>query len=287
MTTRSGGIGGREVDESLVSPERTSVLGGPGVGSCRPRDATLPPLSTGKSKTRKPMYEPAPYPPQGVPRTQVAGQHAAFFRKVYAFMALGLAATGVTAMLVASSPAALHLIVGNRIVFLGLLFAQLAMVWAFSSMVTRISRAAAGAMFFAYAVMNGLTLSVIFLAYTGASIASTFFITAGAFGALSAYGYATKRDLTGVGSFAMMGLFGLIIASVVNLFLHSSMLYWLTTFVGVIVFTLLAAYDTQKIKQLNVGGETGEKGAIIGALMLYLDFINLFLFLLRLLGRRK
>ena len=233
------------------------------------------------------MYDPAPYPDNAAPLPLVAGEHAAFFRKVYAFMSLGLTATAVTAMLVASSPAALQLIVGNRVVFYGLLLGELAMVWAFSAMVQRISTFAAGAMFFAYAILNGLTLSIIFLAYTGESIASTFFITAGSFAALSAYGYATKRDLTGVGSFAMMGLIGLLIASVVNIFLQSTMIYWLTTFVGVIVFTALAAYDTQKIKQLNVGGEAGDKGAIHGALILYLDFINLFLFLLRLLGRRK
>jgi hypothetical protein len=234
------------------------------------------------------MYEPARYPQHAVPRTsQAAGEHAAFFRKVYAFMALGLTATAVAAMLVASSDEALRFIVLNRPVFYGLLFGELAMVWAFSAMVNRISTFAAGAMFFTYAIMNGLTLSVVFMIYTSESLASTFFITAGTFGALSAYGYATKRDLTGLGTFAIMGLFGLIIASVVNLFLHSSMIYWLTTFMGVIVFTALTAYDTQKIKQLNVGGEAGEKGAIHGALILYLDFINLFLFLLRLLGRRK
>jgi hypothetical protein len=233
------------------------------------------------------MYEPARYPQTAVPQAQVAGEHAAFFRRVYAFMSLGLTATGVTAMLVASSEAALQLIVGNRIVFYGLLLAELVMVWSFSAALKRVSTATAGAMFFAYAILNGLTLSVIFLAYTGGSIASTFFVTAGAFAGLSAFGYATKRDLTGVGSFAMMGLFGLIIAMVVNLFLQSPMLYWLATFMGVIIFTALAAYDTQKIKQLNVGGEAGDKGAIFGALILYLDFINLFLFMLRLLGRRK
>jgi FtsH-binding integral membrane protein len=233
------------------------------------------------------MYEPARYPQHAVPQTRAAGEHAAFFRKVYAFMALGLTATAVTAMLVASSEEAIRFIVLNRPVFYGLLFAELAMVWAFSSMVQRISTVAAGAMFFAYAVMNGLTLAVIFLLYTSESIASTFFITAGTFGAMSAFGYATKRDLTGLGSFAMMGLFGLLIASVVNIFLGSSMIYWLTTFMGVIVFVALTAYDTQKIKQLDVGGEAGDKGAIHGALILYLDFINLFLFLLRLFGRRK
>jgi FtsH-binding integral membrane protein len=237
------------------------------------------------------MYEPARYPQHAVPQTRIAGEHAAFFRKVYAFMALGLTATAVTAMLVAGSEEAIRFIIMNRPVFYGLLFAELAMVWAFSSLVQKISAVAAGALFFTYAIMNGLTLAVIFLIYTSGSIASTFFVTAGTFGAMSAFGYATKRDLTGLGSFAMMGLFGLLIASVVNIFLGSSMMYWLTTFMGVIVFVALTAYDTQKIKQLDVGGYAGDeanhKGAIHGALILYLDFINLFLFLLRILGRRK
>jgi FtsH-binding integral membrane protein len=155
----------------------------------------------------------------------------------------------------------------------------------------RMSSIGAGILFLAYAVTNGVTLACIFLMYTKSSIASTFFVSAGTFGAMSAYGYATKRDLTGLGSFCMMGLFGLIIASVVNLFLGSPMIYWLTTFMGVIVFVGLTAYDTQKIKQLNIIGNEGtdedRKEAIHGALVLYLDFINLFLYLLRLFGRRR
>jgi FtsH-binding integral membrane protein len=234
------------------------------------------------------MYEPARYPSNAVSSASREAGHAAFFRKVYAFMALGLGATAVTALLVASSEEAIRFILLNRPVFYGLLFGQIAMVWAFSSLAPRISAMAAGALFFTYAIMNGLTLSVIFLIYTSSSIATTFFVCAGTFGAMSLFGYATKRDLTGVGSFAMMGFFGLLIASIVNIFLQSPMIYWLTTFMGVIVFVGLTAYDTQKIKQLDAGdAEANNKGAINGALILYLDFINLFLFLLRLFGRRK
>jgi FtsH-binding integral membrane protein len=234
------------------------------------------------------MYEPARYPSNAVTGATAEAGHAAFFRKVYAFMALGLGATAVTALLVASSEEAIRFILFNRPVFYGLIIAQLLMVWTFSSLAPRISAVAAGALFFTYAIMNGLTLSVIFLVYTSASIATAFFVCAGTFGAMSLFGYATKRDLTGVGSFAMMGLIGLLLASVVNIFLQSPMIYWLTTFMGVIVFVGLTAYDTQKIKQLDVGdSEANNKGAINGALILYLDFINLFLFLLRIFGRRK
>src|SRR5262249_38154077 len=192
-----------------------------------------------------------------------------------------------TALLVASSPAALELIFGNPMVYLGLLLGELLMVVSFSAIARRTSAIVAGALFFVYAIMNGLTLSVIFLAYTQSSIASTFFVTGGTFAAMSAYGFLTRRDLTSVGNFMMMGFFGLLIASVVNLFLHSPMIYWLTTYMGVLIFVGLTAYDTQKIKQLAFvgGGEDAEnKSAIHGALSLYLDFINLFLFLLRILG---
>ena len=232
-----------------------------------------------------------PYNPyaQQVSHTQVGADSSAFMRKVYAYMAGGLFATAVTATVVASSETLVRLILGNPIVFYGLLIGEIGMVIAFSALVNRISAAAAAALFFAYSVVNGLTLSVIFLSYTASSIGSTFFVTAGTFGALSVYGYATKRDLSGLGSFAMMGLIGLIIASVVNFFLKSSMIYWLTTFVGVIVFTALTAYDTQKLKRFasTASPDQQSKVAVQGALMLYLDFINLFLYTLRLLGRRR
>jgi len=216
--------------------------------------------------------------------------HSAFFRKVYAYMAGGLFATGVTATVVASSETLVNMILGNRIVFYGLMIAELVMVLAFSKVVSKLSTPAAAAFFFAYAVLNGLTLSIIFMVYTASSIASTFFVTGGTFAALSAYGYATKRDLTGVGNFAIMGLIGLVIASIVNIFLNSPMIYWLTTFVGVIVFTALTAYDTQKLKQFAASSSSTDqqsKVALQGALMLYLDFINLFLYMLRVMGRRR
>jgi len=232
-----------------------------------------------------------PYNPYAQPLAgaQVRPDTNAFFRKVYAYMAGGLFATGVTAMAVASSEVLVNAIWGNRILFIGLMIAEFIMVVAFSKVVEKLSAPAAAAFFLAYAVLNGVTLSIIFLAYTASSIASTFFVTAGTFGALSVYGYATKRDLTGVGNFAIMGLIGLVIASIVNIFLKSPMMYWLTTFVGVIVFTALTAYDTQKLKHFAQvsGAEQQSKVALQGALMLYLDFINLFLYLLRLFGRRR
>jgi hypothetical protein len=222
---------------------------------------------------------------------QVAAEQAAFMRKVFAIMALGLGATGLTALVVFNSAAATQFIFGTPGVYLGLIIAELIMVLTFASLARRMSAIGAAGLFYVYAILNGLTLSVVFLIYTKGSIASTFFVTAGTFGAMSAYGYVTKRDLTSMGSFMMMGLFGLIIASVVNLFLRSEMIYWLTTYAGILIFVGLTAYDTQKIKELNVIGNAGtdedHKEAIHGALILYLDFINLFLYLLRLLGRRR
>jgi FtsH-binding integral membrane protein len=214
-----------------------------------------------------------------------------FLGRVYRMMALGLGVTGLVALLVASNPAALQFFVMNRGVMMLLIVAQLVMVFAFTGLLNRVSAGAAGAMFFIYAGLTGLTFSSIFLVYTHGSIAGTFFITAGAFAGLSAYGAVTKRNLDGLGSFLFMGLIGLVLASIVNIFLGSSALYWLTTFMGVIVFTGLTAYDTAKLKQLaattDVSGDRGRKLALQGALMLYLDFINLFLILLRLFGDRR
>jgi FtsH-binding integral membrane protein len=222
--------------------------------------------------------------------TQIAAEQASFMRKVYAVMAMGLGATGLTALIVFHSAAAQEIIFRTRGVFMVLLIAELAMVWSFAGLARRLSAVGAAALFYVYA-MNGLTLSVVFLIYTQESIASTFFVTAGTFGAMSAYGYLTKRDLTGVGSFMFMGLIGVILASVVNMFLHSPMLYWGITYFGILIFVALTAYDTQKIKELNVIGNAGtdedHKEAIHGALILYLDFVNLFLYLLRLFGRRR
>lgn len=227
----------------------------------------------------------------GFSAEQVAAENAAFMRKVYAFMCGGLALTAMVAWMVANSSVALDFIVGNRGVFRLLIVAQLIVVLAFSGLAQRMSASGAASLFFLYSVLTGLTLSVIFVVFTTASITSTFLVTAGTFGGMSAYGFLTKRDLSGVGHFMMMGLWGLILASFANFFMHSETIYWVTTFMGVLVFTGLTAYDTQKIKELNVIGKAGtaedHKEAIHGALVLYLDFINMFLFLLRLFGRRR
>jgi FtsH-binding integral membrane protein len=213
-----------------------------------------------------------------------------FLQRVYLFMSLGLGTTGLVALAIVSSPAALAFIFGNQMVFFGLMIAELLLVMAFAPVAARVGAGAATAMFFGYAALSGVTFSVIFLRYTMGSIGSTFVITAGMFAALSGYGAVTKRDLASLGSFCFMGLVGLVIASIVNIFLGSTMLYWLTTFVGVIVFTGLTAYDTARLKELGAqieGRDARTKGALQGALILYLDFINLFLMLLRILGNRR
>jgi FtsH-binding integral membrane protein len=186
-----------------------------------------------------------------------------------------------------STPVLLNGVVGNRLVFYGLMIGELALVIALSAAINRLSAAVATFMFIAYSALNGITLSVIFLVYTADSISSTFLVTAGMFGAMSAYGYMTRRDLTSWGSFLFMGLIGVVIASVVNIFMRNNSVSWIISGVGVIVFTGLTAYDTWKIKALAAGGAEGRKPAILGALTLYLDFINLFLMLLRFLGRRR
>lgn len=212
------------------------------------------------------------------------------FNQVYAWMTAGLLTTGAIAMFIANSPALVIAIVGSRLVFFGLIIAQFALVWILSANVMRLAPAVATAMFLGYAALNGLTFSIIFLVYTQASIAGTFFVTASTFAAMSAIGYFTKRDLSGMGGFLFMAVIGLIIASIVNIFLANSMLYWIITYAGVLLFVALTAYDTQKIKRMieQVRDETSERRvAIYGALTLYLDFINLFLYLLRILGNRR
>ena len=205
----------------------------------------------------------------------------------YRWMAAGLGLTGLVALFVASSPAALEIILGNQIVFFGLIIAQLALVFSFNHAAVRASTGAVAAMFFAYAALTGATLSVIFLVYTAASIATVFFVTAGAFAGLSVVGLVTKRDLSPIGRFAIFALIGLIIAMVVNMFLASSGLGFLISIVGVLLFAGLTAYDTQKLKNIFASGEVHANMPLVGALMLYLDFINMFLFLLRLFGRRR
>jgi FtsH-binding integral membrane protein len=214
-----------------------------------------------------------------------------FITKVYGWMCFALIVTASVALLTASSPALAGLILGSQLLFFGLLIGEVVLVGYLAAAVSKMKASTATAVFIGYSALNGLTFSVIFLAFTAGSIASTFFVTAGTFGVMSFYGYVTKTDLTRVGSLAFMGLIGVIIASVVNFFLKSPAIYWITTYIGIAIFVGLTAYDTQKIKMMNVIGnentEEDRKEAIMGALTLYLDFINLFLLLLRLFGRRK
>jgi len=205
----------------------------------------------------------------------------------YRWMTLGLATTGLVAMGVAGSPAALELLLKHPFVFWGLLFAQLGLVLAFNVAARKASTAAVAGMFFLFAALTGVTFSTLFLVYTASSIAGVFFVTAGAFAGLSAVGYVTKQDLSAIGRFAIFAVIGLILASVVNIFLQSSGLQWIVSIVGVLVFGALTAYDTQKLKQIFASGEAHANMPLVGALMLYLDFINMFVFLLRLFGRRR
>ncbi len=208
-------------------------------------------------------------------------------RKVYVRMFLALVVTAFTALYVASSPALLTTILGSRAIFFGLMIAELAVVFVLSGMLHKLSTATATLLFYLYAILNGVVFSSIFVVYELGSIAYTFFITAGVFGAMSVYGLVTKNDMTRFGSYCVMALFGLIIATVVNIFVANSTLDWIISFVGVALFIGLTAWDTQKIKNAAYEVEPSQMGklATIGALSLYLDFINLFLYLLRFFGR--
>ena len=212
-------------------------------------------------------------------------------RKVYTWMALALVITGDTAYGVANSPAILQMIVTNKILFFGLLIGVLALVWGVSAMIDRLSLTTATLLFVLYSVINGVTLSFIFLAYTYQSITSVFFITAGTFAAMALFGYFTKTDLSSMGRILFMALIGLIIATIVNIFLKSSGFAMILNYLGVLIFVGLTAWDTQKIKQMlsmaEDTGETAQKIALMGALSLYLDFINLFLYLLRIFGSSR
>jgi FtsH-binding integral membrane protein len=216
-----------------------------------------------------------------------------YVRSVYNWMGIGLALTGFIAYYVSTNEAIMGLLFGNRFLFFGLLIAELALVFVISGMVQRMSAGTATGLFVLYSGLNGVTLSFIFLAYTRASIFSTFFICAGTFAACSIYGWTTKRDLTSLGGFLLMGLFGIIIATVVNMFIGSSAMSMVISYIGVFVFVGLTAYDTQKIKNMaltqpaGLDGAVIRKGAILGALSLYLDFINLFLMLLRIFGQSR
>lgn len=216
----------------------------------------------------------------------------ALMRKVYLWMTMALIITGVTAYGVASSPNLMMTIFQNPAIMWGLIIAELVIVIAVSAAINKLSLTTATLLFVLYSVLNGATLSIIFTAYTMSSIANVFFITAGTFAAMAAYGYFTKRDLTSLGKLLMMALIGLIIATLVNVFLvKSSGFDLILSYVGVLIFVGLTAYDTQKIKQMLAMqtdmGEGAQKVALLGALSLYLDFINLFLHLLRIFGSRE
>ncbi|MDD5217442.1 MAG: Bax inhibitor-1/YccA family protein [Candidatus Omnitrophica bacterium] len=209
-----------------------------------------------------------------------------FIQRVYQWMAIGLSVTGAVALWIAGSPALLRALTGG--VFLVLMLIEIGIVFWLSSQVMKISSQAAITGFLVYSGLNGVILSTIFIVYTQTSIASVFFMTAGTFAAVSIYGWTTKQDLTSMGSFLFMGLIGIIIASLVNFFLRSPVIYWLISYAGLAVFIGLTAYDTQKLKRIQQSGiGASEQVAILGALQLYLDFINMFLMLLRIFGRRR
>ena len=227
-------------------------------------------------------------------REEQLGMSAAFpalMRKVYVWMAMALAITAITAYGVASSPALTSLIFGNKLIFFGLIIAELVLVFWVSARIEKLSLTKATLMFIVYSVLNGATLATIFFAYSPEIITKTFFVTAGTFGAMAVYGYFTKSDLSSWGKLLIMAVIGLIIAGVVNIFLRSSLMDLVVSVVGVLIFVGLTAYDSQKIKRMLMMqadmGETAQKMALMGALSLYLDFINLFLYLLRLFGRER
>lgn len=216
-----------------------------------------------------------------------------FVRSVYNWMCVGLALTGVVAYTVSGSESMIRLILGNPVLLIGLIVVELALVFSLAGMVNRMSAATATAVFVIYSALNGVTLSFIFLVYAQDSIVSTFFICAATFLACSLYGWKTQKDLTSWGGFLTMGLIGIVIASLVNLFIASSAVSAVVSYIGVIVFVGLTAYDTQRLKNMaltqpaGLDGAVIRKGALLGALSLYLDFINLFLMLLRIFGQSR
>lgn len=218
--------------------------------------------------------------------------YSALIKKVYAWMALALCVTGLTAYYVAGNTTLMTAIVTNRILFFGLMIGEVALVIGLTAAINRLSFANAMLMFILYSVLNGVTLSTIFLAYTMSSIATTFFVTAGTFGAMAFIGYTTKKDMSSFAGFFIMAIIGLIIATIVNMFVASTMLDWIITYAGVFIFIGLTAYDSQKIKNMlmEYGDDVNEgtqKLALMGSLTLYLDFINLFIYLLRIFGKRN
>jgi FtsH-binding integral membrane protein len=213
----------------------------------------------------------------------------AFLRAVYGWMCAGLAITATTAWFIASTPALYMAVAQNRVLFWGLVIAQLGIVLVLSARVQRLAASTAALLFITYSALTGVTISFVLLAFTQESVATTFLVTAGMFGGLAMYGTVTRRSLEGLGQFLFMGLIGIVLASIVGIFWHSDGLQFMISFIGVIVFTGLAAYDAQRLKAMALAFPEGQTGsyAIVGALALYLDFINLFLFLLRFLGNRR
>ena len=241
-----------------------------------------------------------PHNERAIPKVPATEASTIFLAKVFNWMAIGLGLTGVIAFLTINSQTALQMLftvqdgyAKPNMLLYGLLIAELGMVFYLSARIQKISAQAVTGIFLGYSALNGVTLSTILLYYTASSVAATFFVTAGMFGAMAVYGFVTKKDLSSWGSFLFMGLIGIIIAMVVNMFLGSPMISWAISGIGVIIFTGLTAYDVQQITRMGEqgimdGGEAAiRKGAIMGALKLYLDFINLFLMLLRFMGDRR
>ncbi len=222
-------------------------------------------------------------------RSTVADQASAFLSAVYGWMCAGLAITAVTAWYVAASPTIVRAIAANRALFWGLAIAQLGIVFVLSARVQQLAASTASLLFVLYSALTGVTLAFVLLAYTGESVAQTFLVTAGMFGGLALYGSTTKRSLGGFGQFLFMGLLGVVLASIVGLFWHSDAFQFVLSLIGVLVFSGLAAYDAQRLKlmALETPGGQASSYAIVGALALYLDFTNLFLFLLRFTGNRR
>lgn len=231
----------------------------------------------------------ASFSPNGLINEQAGSRVQTYMSHVYGWMTVGLLLTALVAWFASSNLALIQLLYKGMWV---LMIAELALVFVISGMINRLSGAAATTLFMLYSVLNGCTFSIYFLVYTSSSIASVFFITAGMFAALAFYGYTTKRDLSSFGRFLFMGLIGLVIASLVNIFMHSEPLMWAITYIGVFVFAGLTAYDIQKLKELGDGLPQDDQNifrryVILGALQLYLDFINLFIMLLRIFADRR
>jgi len=221
----------------------------------------------------------------------VADENRRFMIRVYNWMTAGLGLTGLVAWIVSSDPTMMSILFGNPILLIGLVVAELGLVFWLASRVMQMSVMTAMSAFMGYSALNGFTLSAIFVVYTPTTISTAFLVTAGTFATMSFIGYTTKRDLTNLGGFLMMGLIGIIIASLANFFFQSPMIHWMVTYLGLFIFIGLTAYDTQKIKEMNIIGNEGTdedtKEAIRGALSLYLDFINMFLFMLQIMGGNR